>query len=139
MKNIMKNRFFLVLALALVAFLAPSCKKEKQPTPTATINVMAGSFNKSGDIGGNGGTATKTFTFNNTNTTAGWDMSITASVGTFQLILKDASGTVVLDKILTAGSGAQSASGTSIAGTVGQWSATINLSNFNGRGDYSFL
>ena len=96
--------------VALTSVMLTSCKKDEPLT--AVINVSSTNGNKSGDIKGDGGSATKTFTFTNPNTTAGWDMSISATSGSFKLILKDASGSIVLDKTLTAGSGLQSADGT---------------------------
>lgn len=112
-------------------------KKDDGTCTYPTINVF--STNTSGDVKGAGGTASKTWTYTNNNSTAGWDMSIDATSGSFQLVLKDANGTTVLDKTLTAGSGSQDASGTSSSGTAGTWTATITLTNFNGSGDYSFL
>ena len=138
MKILKKTQLVFVIAIiGLISITLTSCQKDDPLPLTATINVSALN-NAAGDINGNGGTATKTYTFNNTNTTVGWDMSITATSGSFQLILKDASGFTVLDKILTAGSGPQSAGGTTPVGTSGIWTATITLTNFNGTGDYSF-
>ncbi len=99
--------------------------------------ISISSTNTSGDISGFGGTASKTVTFTNDNSTVGWDMAIDASSGSFQLAVKDADGTTVIDKILTAGSGDQDASGTSSSGTSGTWTVTISLTSFNGTGDYS--
>ncbi len=99
--------------------------------------ISISSTNTSGDISGFGGTASKTVTFTNDNSTVGWDMAIDASSGSFQLVVKDADGTTVIDKTLTAGSGAQDADGTSSSGTSGTWTATISLTSFNGTGDYS--
>ena len=56
----------------------------------------------------------------------------------FTLVVTDADGTTVINKTLTAGSGAQDASGTSSAGTTGTWTATVTLTEFTGTGDYSF-
>lgn len=112
-----------------------SCGKDEL---FATINVN-GPQNKSGDVKGDGGSATRTWSFENPNTTIGWDMSIGAKSGSFRLVLKDASGKVMSDQTLTAGSGPQSADGTSPAGTAGTWTCTITLTSFNGTGDYSFL
>ena len=64
-------------------------------------------------------------------------MSIDATSGSFQLVVKDADGVIVINKTLTAGSGAQDAAGTSSSGTSGIWTATITLASFNGTGDYS--
>ena len=137
MKTLKKIQLLFFMAIVgITSVTLTSCQKDEPLT--ATINVLS-STNKSGDIKGNGGSATKTFTFNNPNTTVGWDMSIGAKSGSFKLILKDASGLTVLDRTLTAGSGPQSADGTTTAGTSGIWTATVTLTNFNGTGDYSFL
>ena len=114
--------------------------KAKKNDNTCTYPAInTSSTGKSGDISGSGGTASKTFNFSNSNPTAGWDMSINSSSGSFQLVLKDASGAVVVDKTLTGGSGPQSASGTSTSGTSGTWTCIITLTKFSGTGDYSFL
>lgn len=118
-------------------FSVSACDKDEDLT--ATINVNS-TNNRSGDVRGDGGTATKTWTFTNTNTRAGWDMSINdATNGSFNLILKDDAGTVMLDKTLSAGSGTNSADGTTPEGVPGEWTATATLNNFDGTGDYSFL
>lgn len=143
--------FTAILGFATITF--TSCKKEgctdvnannyndeaKKDDGTCTYPVInTAATGKSGDVSGEGGTASKTFTFTNSNTTVGWDMSMGASTGSFQLTIKDAAGVVVVDKTLTAGSGPQDAAGTSAAGTAGTWTAIINLTKFTGRGDYSF-
>lgn len=115
-------------------FTFTSCEDDVELTAVVNTNQT----NASGDVRGDGGSTSKTWTFTNTSLTAGWDMSINASSGSLQLVLKDASGTVLLDRILTAGSGAQSADGTTPEGTAGEWTATVTLVNFNGTGDYSF-
>lgn len=147
-----KLTFLVTIVLASATF--TGCKKEgctdinannyneeaKKDDGTCTYpTINTSSTNTSGDISGAGGTASKTWTFTNNKSTVGWDMAIDATSGSFQLVLKDASGVTVLDKTLTAGSGAQDASGTSSAGTEGVWTATITLTKFNGTGDYSFL
>lgn len=135
MKQKMIFRFLALLSLVVI-FAMTSCKKEQGPI--AAVNVLATSGYKSGDVIGNGGSASRTFKFINSSTTAGWDMSMDATSGSFRLILKDATGAVKVDKILVAGIGDQSADGTSPAGTAGEWTATVTLTNFNGSGDYSF-
>lgn len=147
-------KLLLITALLAGAFGMVSCKKEgctdpnannydskaKKSNNTCTYPVInTSSTGKSGDISGSGGTVSKTFNFSNPNQTVGWDMSINSSSGNFQLVLKDASGSVVVDKTLTGGSGPQSASGTSTSGTSGTWTCIITLTKFNGSGDYSFL
>ena len=136
MKTLKKSLLVFMAIVGITSATLTSCQKDEPLTAIINVSTLD---NKSGDVKGDGGSATKTFTFNNSNTTAGWDMSITAKSGSFKLILKDASGKTVLDQTLTAGSGPQSASGTTTAGTSGIWTATITLTNFNGTGDYSFL
>lgn len=131
---IKKVQFVGLLVILGLTLTFTSCEKEEL---TATINTSQNTA--SGDIKGNGGAATKTWTFTNSSSRIGWDMSIDASSGSFQLVLEDASGAVVLNKTLTAGSGPQSADGTTPeGGTEGEWTATITLTNFYGSGDYSF-
>ena len=116
MKAIKKMKLLgLFILLGIITTVVTSCDDDE---PYATINVLEPQ-NKSGDVRGNGGSATKTWSFENTNTIAGWDMSMDASVGTFQLILKDADGTTVVDRTLTPGTGPQDADGTSSSGTEG--------------------
>ena len=153
-KNMKKTIKFIVIALFYIGMTLTltSCKKEGCTDINANnydqeadkddgnctypiINIL--SNNTSGDFNGAGGTASKSASFTNNNSTLGWDMSIDATSGSFQLEVKDADGTTVINKTLTAGSGAQDADGTSSSGTSGTWSATISLTSFNGNGDYS--
>ena len=92
----------------------------------------------SGDIKGAGGTVSGSTTFTQNNSTLGWDMAQDASSGSFTLTVTDADGITVINNTLTAGSGAQDADGTSSAGTAGTWTATVTLTEFTGKGDYSF-
>lgn len=143
----------LIAALGLTSATFTSCKrkgctdvnannydsKAKKNNNTCTYPVInTSSTGKSGDISGSGGTVSKTFNFSNSTQTVGWDMSINSSSGSFQLVLKDASGAVVVDRTLTGGSGPQSADGTSTSGTSGTWTCIITLTKFSGTGDYSF-
>lgn len=135
MKTVKK---FNVLALFLLVIMSAMVSCSKKAEPTASVNVLATSNNMSGDVSGNGGSTSRVWKFNNSSTIAGWDMSMNGSSGTFQLVLKDAAGAIKLDKTITAGVGVQSADGTTPAGTAGEWTATITLTNFSGSGDYSF-
>ncbi|MBL4715146.1 MAG: hypothetical protein COC01_08710 [Bacteroidetes bacterium] len=102
--------------------------------PTINTNSSTGD----GDVLGKGGDATTSFTWNNSKTQGEYAMDLTSSNGgTFNLTLKDASGTEVLNKTLTAGIGDDSASGTTSTGTAGDWTVTISLTDFNGDGSYS--
>lgn len=111
-------------------------KKDDGTCTYPVINMSAAGT--SGDISGGGGTASSSKTFTQNSSTLGWDMSIGASTGSFNLTVKDANGTTVINRTLTAGVGAQDAAGTSSAGTPGIWTVTITLTNFTGTGDYSF-
>lgn len=151
MKNTVKILAIAILSLGISSTFT-SCKKKgcidvnannynqdaAKDDGTCTYPVInIASNNTSGDVSGQGGTASETVTFENNNSKVGWDMSIDASTGSFQLEVKDADGTIVIDKTLTAGSGAQDADGTSATGTAGTWTATVTLTSFNGSGDYS--
>ena len=110
-------------------------KKDDGSCTYPVINMTAAGT--SGDISGSGGTATGSTTFTQNSATLGWDMAQDASSGSFNLTVTDADGTAVINKTLTAGSGAQDASGTSSSGTTGTWTATVTLTSFTGTGDYS--
>ncbi|MBL4653035.1 MAG: hypothetical protein JKY53_09275 [Flavobacteriales bacterium] len=111
-------------------------KKDDGSCTYPVINMNASGT--SGDISGGGGTASGTQTFTQNSSTLGWDMDINASTGSFNLTVKDADGTTVINKTLTTGVGAQDAAGTSSAGTTGTWTATVTLTDLTGTGDYSF-
>ena len=65
-------------------------------------------------------------------------MDITAAKGgSFQLLVKDANGKVVLDKTVVAGQGEDSRSGVTTAGASGEWTVTVNLTDFIGDGSFS--
>lgn len=135
-KTMKKNQLVrFCIILGVLAYTFTSCSREGDLT--ATINTNEPN-NISGDVSGNGGSVTKTWTFENTNVRAGWDMSIDASAGSFRLVLEDVEGTSVVDQTLTAGSGPQSADGTSEDGVAGTWTATLTLTGLKGSGDYSF-
>lgn len=122
--------FFFLLVLA-------SCSEDD---PTATINVNPPNTVTNavdGDVRGNGGSASRTFTWPNSRPTADYNMDMTvANGGSFQMIIKDAAGTVVLDYTLIKGQTPDSKSGVTASGVTGNWTIQINLKNFNGSGSY---
>lgn len=130
--KILSYFFFVVIILA-------SCSKD-DPAPTATIkvnpvNTVTNAVD--GDIVGNGGSSSKTFTWPNTKATADYNMDMTVSVGgKFQMIIKDAAGVVVLDYTLIKGQTPDSKSGVTATGTPGTWTIIINVTSFNGSGSY---
>ena len=143
----------MALMVAVLALGATSCKKKgcidsnannynseaKKDDGTCAypVIIMSGS-GTSGDISGGGGSASASQTFTQNTPLLDWDMDINASTGSFNLTVKDAGGTTVVNRTLTAGTGAQDASGVSTSGTPGTWTATVTLTSFTGTGDYSF-
>ena len=129
-----------------------SCKKEGCTDPNAnnysvdadkddgtctypTINLNA---TGDGDVTGGGGTATSTHNWTNSQSKAELNMDITAaSGGSFQVIVKDADGNEVINETLTVGVGDDSKNVCSTAGTAGEWSVTVTLTDFNGDGSFS--
>ncbi len=136
--KIMKSKNTKVLVLFFLAglgsILLTSCKKEL----FATITITATGSDLDGDVTGDGGSTSQTYTWNNPQTTANWNKDITSSAGgSFRLVIKDADGAIVLDNTLTKGVGDDSASGVTNAGTVGDWQVTVTLTDFNGDGSFS--
>jgi len=87
---------------------------------------------------GNGGTTTRMFSWNNNLNTADYNADVTlASEGSFQMIVEDSEGMVVLDRILQGGSEPDTIGGVTQAGTSGIWTVTIRVTNFNGDGSFS--
>ena len=125
-----KSIFILFIGLAACStVLLTGCKK-------ATINVNASSGD--GDITGKGGSKTEVFDWENNQSKAEYNMDITAANGgTFQLIVEDAAGTVVIDEMLTAGTAPDSKDGCSGTGVSGTWKVTLKIVDFDGDGSYS--
>jgi hypothetical protein len=137
MKNLLKICF---LTFIFTAFIACSSDDDNDsPTLTASVNntsISADDFG--GDVVGNGGSATETFIWNNTLTTADYNMDITSSSGgTFRFMMADSEGTTVIDKTLNGTVEPDSYSGVTSAGIAGDWTVTLTLTNFDGDGSYS--
>ena len=141
----------MIIAVAMATGLS-SCKKEGCTDPNAnnfdadakkeccctypTINVNGATGD--GDVTGAGGTASTSFTWDNSDIKAEYAMDITAaSGGSMTLTIQDAAGTTVLNQTLTSGVGDDSASGCTATGVIGTWTITISLNNFGGDGSYS--
>lgn len=91
-----------------------------------------------GDFKGTGGSTTRTFNWENNSSTAEYNADITTTAsGSFKMTVKDANGSVVLDRTLSGSGDPDSFSGVTSSGTSGVWSVTITLSNFNGDGSFS--
>lgn len=101
--------------------------------PTISLNTAG-----DGDVNGVGGTASSTSDWENSQNRTELNMDITAaSGGSMQVIVKDAEGTEVLNETLTVGTGDDSKSVCSSAGTSGTWSVTVKLTDFDGDGSFS--
>ena len=129
------NLIALLCFVGLSSILLTSCNKDE---PFATIKINAIGDDLGGDVTGDGGSASLTQTWNNAQATADWNMDITAAGGgSFELIIKDANGSIVLNNTLTKGVGDDSASGVTNSGTAGDWQIIVTLTNFNGDGSFS--
>lgn len=131
MKTILKFAFIAIFSTLIIG-----CSSDDDPAAKVTILNQNTDFD--GDVTGSGGSLNKSYTWNNPLATVDYNMDITsAQGGSFQLIMQDADGAVVLDKTIVAGQGEDSRSGVSQAGTPGDWTVQIILKNFNGDGSFS--
>jgi hypothetical protein len=133
------NFNLLTIFTAMVLFIGTfsSCSDDDGPTANITINE-----GPSGDIGGdftgNGGNASRTINWSNNLTTADYNADITpTATGTFNIVIADSEGTVVLDRTLNGGTEPDSIDGVTQAGEPGNWTVTITVTSFNGDGSYS--
>ncbi len=148
MTRIVKRALFIP---ALVLFIA--CGKDDDSFARVSVNgtqltaspsdfVVGDRSDFNGDIDasftGNGGTTTRMFSWNNNLSTADYNADVTlASEGTFQMIVEDSEGVVVLDQTLQGGSEPDTIGGVTGAGASGIWTVTIRVTNFNGDGSFS--
>ncbi|SFR31282.1 hypothetical protein SAMN04490243_0109 [Robiginitalea myxolifaciens] len=87
---------------------------------------------------GNGGTATRMFSWNNNLSTADYNADITATTaGSFRMIVEDSQGEIVLDRTIQGGSEPDSIDGVTSAGASGIWVVTIEVNDFSGDGSFS--
>jgi hypothetical protein len=133
------NFKLLTILTAMTLFIGTftSCSDDDGPTVNITVNE-----GPSGDIGGDftgdGGNGSRTINWTNNLATADYNADITATAsGTFQIVVADANGTVVLDRSLNGGTEPDSIDGVTNAGEPGNWTVTITLTSFNGDGSYS--
>ena len=154
----MRGFLIVVISAALIGMLG--CKRKGCTDPAAEnydpkAKVDDGScvyppvtfdFNAStgdGNVTSNGGSGSRTSTWNNTTTKAEYDISVNISEGTFRFIIKDAAGKVVFDKTYTpnfgTGVGVTYDTGCTQPGTPGEWSITVEVNNFSGTATYSLF
>jgi len=141
----------LMLVPALMLFIA--CSNDDDTFVRVTVNgtqlttsasdfVVGDRSDFNGDIDasftGNGGTATRMFSWNNNLNTADYNADITAtSEGSFQMIVEDSEGVVVLDSTIDGATEPDSIGGVTAAGTSGIWTVTIRVTDFKGDGSFS--
>ena len=131
-------KLFRNLALVLLLTISfVSCSDDDSPNVIITVNE-----GPSGDIGGDftgrGGNGSRTINWTNNLATADYNADITAtSTGTFQMVVRDADGTIVLDRSLSGNTEPDSMDGVTSSGEPGNWTVTITLTAFNGDGSYS--
>ena len=91
-----------------------------------------------GDFTGTGGSAIRTFTWQNSLNRADYNADITASAGSvFNIIVRDPDDIIVLDGTLNGAQEPDTIDGVTSSGSSGLWTVTITLSNFNGDGSFS--
>ncbi len=142
-KASVKAMRLLIMVPAMVLFLA--CNNDDDNYARITVNgtlLIEDRSDFNGDIDasftGNGGTATRSFIWNNNLSRADYNADITAtSDGSFQMIVEDSEGVVVLDRSIQGGSEPDSIDGVTDAGASGIWTVTIRVTNFNGDGSFS--
>lgn len=134
------NFKLLTIFTTMVLFIGTftSCSDDDD-SGTVNITIDQGQVNDvSGDFTGNGGSGTRTISWSNNNITADYNADITSTAtGTFQIVVADAIGTVVLDRNLNGSTEPDSFSGVTDVGKPGNWTVTITLTSFNGDGSYS--
>ena len=134
MKNLKSLTLIGLFAISLA--LVTSCNKDDDPFARVTIEETGSDLG--GDVTGNGGSTSESYVWNNSLASANWNMDITATNGgSFRLIIEDAEGAIVLDRILTAGEGEDTADGVTDLGTAGEWTIRVTLTDFNGDGSFS--
>lgn len=131
-----KTAHLLFLICFVASFTIISCDDEAEPTAQISINETGSDLG--GDVTGNGGSETNTFTWNNPQQTADWNMDITAAGGgSLRLTITDAGGQTVLNQTLQKGQSDDSRSGVTSTGTAGDWLITVSVTDFNGDGSFS--
>lgn len=148
-----KSRFLSAVTLVFAVVLFVACNKDDDSFARVTVNgtqltaspsdfVVGDRSDFNGDIDasftGNGGSATRMFSWNNNLTTADFNADITATTeGTFQMIVEDSEGAVVLDRSIQGGTEPDTIGGVTDAGASGIWTVTIRVANFSGDGSFS--
>jgi hypothetical protein len=137
MKALNLNLIRTLSLVVLIVLSLSSCSDDDSPNVNITVNE-----GPSGDIGGDftgsGGDGSRTINWTNNLPTADYNADITAtSNGTFQMVVRDSNGAIVLDRSLSGNTEPDSIDGVTNSGEPGNWTVTIILNDFNGDGSYS--
>lgn len=144
--------FFTILTVAAATSFV-GCSKDDDAFARVSVNateltttpsdfVVGDRSDFNGDIDasftGNGGSATRVFSWNNNLTTADYNADITVNTeGTFNMVVRDSAGDTVLDRSLNGAVEPDSFSGVTSSGATGIWTVTITVTDFNGDGSFS--
>ncbi|MET6990825.1 hypothetical protein [Sediminicola arcticus] len=142
MKNVrfLKNAMLLMTVISMV-----SCNKDDDAFANITVNgtlLVGDRSDFNGDIDasftGSGGSASRSFSWNNNLNTADYNADITANAqGTFRIIVEDSEGATVLDRTIDGGTEPDTIGGVTTSGTSGIWTVNIQVTDFNGDGSFS--
>jgi hypothetical protein len=140
-----KMNFLKIATLVFTVILLMGCSDDDDSFAKITVNgtlLVGDRSDFNGDIDasftGNGGTASRTFSWNNNLNTADYNADITAtSEGTFRMIVRDSQGNLVLDRSILGSTEPDSIDGVTASGASGIWTVTIDVTNFNGDGSFS--
>lgn len=148
-----KSRILSAVAFVFTLVFFAACSNDDESFARVTVNgtelttrpsdfAVGDRSDFNGDIDasftGNGGTATRMFSWNNNLNTADFNADITAgSEGSFQMIVEDSEGVVVLDRTIEGGAEPDTIGGVTSQGASGIWTVTIRVTNFNGDGSFS--
>lgn len=131
-----KKMYSLLAILSVFALTFTACNDDDELTANITINETGSDLG--GDVTGDGGSASRSYDWENNLQTVDYNMDITAAQGgSFQLLIQDANGETVLNQVLEVGQGDDSRSGVSNAGVPGTWKVTVTATNFVGDGSFS--
>jgi hypothetical protein len=134
MKNL--KSYYIILTFLSITLFFSSCTSDDSFASVSLTEGVNGDIG--GDFTGDGGNASRTFTWQNTLSTADYNADITASTtGFFQIIVKDSEGSTVLDRSLNGNEEPDTISGVTSSGEAGMWTVTINVSDFNGDGSFT--
>ncbi len=138
-------RFLKIAMVFMTVILIISCNKDDDSFANVTVNgtlLVGDRSDFNGDIDasftGNGGSASRSFIWNNNLNTADYNADITAlAEGTFRIIVEDSEGTTVLDRIIDGNTEPDTIGGVTSSGASGIWTVNIQVTDFNGDGSFS--